>query len=72
MSTSDDTPVTYSQDETRRIHTMLDMPKDPVLCPQCGEPMRIGNPCVTERGRVFQLRCKPCHRTAVIRNDPDA
>jgi hypothetical protein len=72
MSTSDDTPVMYSPEEMRRIHTMLDMPKGPVLCPHCGEPMRIGNPVVTERGRVFQLRCKPCHCTTVIRNDPGA
>ena len=72
MSTDDDTPVTYSTEEMQRIRTMLDIPRGQLLCPRCGEPMDIGNPCVTERGRVFQLRCKPCHCTAVIRNDPDA
>ena len=70
MSKGDDTPITYSSDEMRRIHLMLDMPKGDVLCPRCGELMHIDNPVVTERGRMFQLRCKPCCSTAVIRNDP--
>ena len=70
MSRSDDTPVTYSADETKRIRKMLDMPKGELLCPRCGEPMQVDNPVVTERGRIFQLRCITCCSAAVIRNDP--
>ncbi len=72
MSTDDDTPVTYSQEEMERIRVMMGMPEGQVLCPRCGEPMRILNPVATKRGRVFQVRCKPCRCTAVIRDDPDA
>jgi hypothetical protein len=70
MSVGENTPVTYSAEETRRIHNMLDMPKGEVLCPRCGGSMHIDKPVVTERGRMFQLRCTPCCSTAVIRNDP--
>lgn len=70
MSRSDDTPITYNSEEIRRIHLMLDMPKGEILCPRCGELMQIDNPIVTERGRMFQLRCKTCSSAAVIRNDP--
>ncbi|MFC1639973.1 hypothetical protein ACFL3B_04325 [Gemmatimonadota bacterium] len=72
MSRSDDTPVTYSSDEMRRIHNMLDMPKGDLLCPRCGELMEVDKPTVTERGRMFQLRCTTCCSAAVIRNDPGA
>jgi len=70
MSRNDNTPVTYSPDEMKRIHTMLDMPKGELLCPRCGELMQIDNPVVTERGRMFQLRCTTCCSAALIRNDP--
>jgi hypothetical protein len=72
MSTADNTPVMYSLEEMKRIRGMFDTPEGHVFCPRCGEPVRIGNPIVTERGRVFQLRCKPCRCTAVIRGRHDA
>ena len=71
MSSHDDTPVMYSPEEMGRIRAMLDMQDGQVLCPRCGEQMRLGNPVTTDRGRIFQLRCKPCHCTAVIRDDPE-
>ena len=70
MSTGDDTPVTYSAEEMRRIHDMLDMPKGEVHCPRCGGPMHIDKPVGNGRGRMFQVRCEPCCSTAVIRIDP--
>lgn len=70
MARSDDTPITYSHDEMKRIHRMLDMPKGDLLCPRCGELMQVDNPVVTERGRLFQVRCVHCCSAAVIRNDP--
>jgi hypothetical protein len=70
MAESDDTPVTYTPEEMSRIKTMMAMSHGQVLCPRCGKPMRILNPVATVRGRVFQVRCKPCRCTAVIRDDP--
>jgi formylmethanofuran dehydrogenase subunit E len=72
MMHADDTPVMYSPKEVRRIRAMMDMAEGEVLCPRCGEPMHVDNSAVTERGRVFQVRCKPCRCTAVIRDDPGA
>jgi hypothetical protein len=71
MSTEDGTPVTYSPEEVERIRVMMGMPEGELLCPRCGEPIRILKPVATTRGRVFQMRCKPCRCTTVIRDDPN-
>lgn len=71
MSEAEDTPVTFSHEEMGSIKSLMEQHVRPVPCPRCGDAMWVSDPIdgLRDNARVFQLRCKPCHCTAVMRDD---
>ena len=63
MSDFRHTPVTFTREEARRIREQLDTHDAGVSCPRCDAALEI-------QGPMFQVRCSPCNRSAIITETP--
>jgi hypothetical protein len=74
MSHSRQTPVTFTREETRQIRDLMGTSNARILCPRCAEKLEVEGPIAGEGtlGPMFQVGCRPCHRSAIITETPGA
>jgi hypothetical protein len=72
MSASNHTPVTFSREEAQQIRDLMGTPHARVSCPLCGEKLELQGPIAGDgtMGPIFQVSCRPCHRSAIITEAP--
>ena len=72
MSESRNTPVMFSREEARLIRDMMGTQGSQVACPCCGESLTVEGPVAGggSQGSVFEVKCDPCHRIAIITEAP--
>jgi len=67
-----ETPVTFTVQEAGEIRDAMGKSLIRVICPRCGNVLRISDPMAREgsMGESFEVRCDPCHRVAIITEVP--
>ena len=67
-----ETPVTFTNEEAKLIRDAMGRQSVSVSCPRCGKALAIGERLAREGslGSSFEVRCKPCHRVAIITEVP--
>jgi len=72
MSHSSHTPVTFTREEARQIREALGTPAAKMSCPRCGGTLELQGPMAGGGTTVpmYQVRCSPCHRSAIINESP--
>ncbi len=66
------TPVTYAREEVVQIRKLLRTPGAQLVCPRCGGNLMVSRS--TAAGSVaamLELRCLPCRRTILLRDQPE-